>query len=636
MLSRNHFVVACLLVFLAAGGVAHRFAAQTVSPRSLSAVKSQADFDSLAVTYDANTPYALPHVLFVIDRKDGNRIYYVDTKRFAFHKDFVNGTYLSLERGREFFENNYLKPNRRFILGTIAYQTPIKRWTFEFWEGDLIPADQIKIAADVINRSFFVPVAYKPNSNRQDEATRTLAGVQRVLQSDIAKEQEYQALNLAKGIGRIHVIPKLDEHVEIGFNEILVLDEAPIQLPPVAGIITSKPSTPLSHINLLAKGWGIPNAYIKNAQTLLKQYDGWWVTFETRRDNYSIKRADVDQLREYQKRLAQRLDVVKPKFDLSETRLLGLGQQRAHSSIAFGGKSANLGELMNARLPGIQVPNGFTVPFYYYDQFLKANKLDDAIYALLNDQKFVHDPAYRREHLTELRRRIEQGTFDEKLRAQIVRRARLEFPNKGLFVRSSSNSEDLPNFSGAGLYSTVPNVKGDQQLIDAVKTVWASLWNFEAYEARERMAVDHSKIFMAVLIQEGINSESSGVMITTDPYNKENKGAIYISAKRGLGIKVVEGKKVAEQIIFLPRANAIQVLTRSDEDSLLTFDEKGGVKEIAITGERIVLTDAVVRRLVNAATAIKRVFGSRDQDIEWAYMKGQIYIVQSRPFIAGG
>jgi hypothetical protein len=634
--SKRLLIISLILILVWTGAGFTSLSAQTEAPRSLSALKSQAEFDSLAVTYDANTPYALPHVLFVIDRKDSNRIYYVNTKRYAFHKDFVNGTYLSLERGREFFENNYLKPNRRFILGTIAYQTPIKRWTFEFWEGDLISADQIKAAADVINGSFFSPVAYKPNSVRQDEESRTLAGVQRVLQSDIAREQEYQALNVATGLGRIHVIAKLDEHVEIGFNEILVLDEVPIQLPPVAGVITSKPSTPLSHINLLAKGWGIPNAYIKNAQTLLKQYDGWWVTFETRRDNYSIKRANIDQLREYQQRLAQRLDVVKPKFDLSETRLLGLGQQRARSSIAFGGKSANLGELMNAHLPGMQVPNGFSVPFYYYDRFLKANKLDDAIYALLNDQKFVHDPAYRRERLMELRQRIEQGTFDEKLRAQIVRRAHQEFANRGLFVRSSSNSEDLPNFSGAGLYTTVPNVKGDQQLIDAIKTVWASLWNFEAYEARERMAVDHSKIFMAVLIQEGINSESSGVMITTDPFNNENKGAIYISAKRGLGIKVVEGKKVAEQIIYQPRANAIQVLTRSDEDSLLTFDEKGGVKEITITGERIVLTDDVVRRLVNAATAIKRVFGSRDQDIEWAYMKGQIYIVQSRPFIAGG
>jgi hypothetical protein len=623
-------------MILALAGAAGRARAQTDPPRSLAAIRSQAEFDSLAVTYDPDTPYALPHLLFVIDRKDQNKIYYVNTKRYAFHKDFVNGTYLSLERGREFFENNYLKANRRFILGTIAYQTPLKRWTFEFWEGDLIPADQIKVTADVIKASFFVAVAYKPNSIRQDDESRRVAGLERVLQSDIAREQEYQALNVAKGLGRIHVIPKLDEHVEIGFNEILVLDEVPVQLPPVAGVITSHPSTPLSHINLLAKGWGIPNAYIKNAQTLLKQYDGWWVAFETKRDGYTIKRADVDQLREYQRRLAQRLDVMKPRFDLAETRLLGLAQQRSPSAIAYGGKSANLGEVMSARLPGIVVPNGFTIPFYYYDQFLQTNKLDDAIYALLNDQKFVHDPAYRREQLVNLRERIKQGKFDETLRAQILRRVHREFPGKGLFVRSSSNSEDLPNFSGAGLYTTVPNVRDDQQLIDAIKTVWASLWNSEAYEAREHAVIDHSKIFMAVLIQEGINSESSGVMITTDPFDKDNKGAIYISAKRGLGIKVVEGKKVAEQIIFRQRANAVQVLTRSDEDSLLTFDEQGGVKEVAITGERVVLTDHVIRRLVTAATAIKRVFGSRDQDIEWAYMKGQIYIVQSRPFIAGG
>src|SRR5690348_11168191 len=97
------------------------------SLRSLPAVHSRAEFDSLAVVYDPNTPYALPHVLFVIDRQNGNRIYYVNTRRYAFHKDFVNGTYLSLERGQVFFENNYLKANRRFIMGTIAYQTPVRR-----------------------------------------------------------------------------------------------------------------------------------------------------------------------------------------------------------------------------------------------------------------------------------------------------------------------------------------------------------------------------------------------------------------------------------------------------------------------------------------------------------------------------
>ena len=66
----------------------------------------------------------------------------------------------------------------------------------------------------------------------------------------------------------------------------------------------------------------------------------------------------------------------------------------------------------------------------------------------------------------------------------------------------------------------------------------------------------------------------------------------------------------------------MQVLTRSAEDSLLTFDEKGGVKEVPLTGDRVVLTDEVIRRLVKATREIKRVFGDRDQDIEWAYMKG--------------
>ena len=95
----------------------------------MSSIASRTEFDSLARVYHSGTPYALPHVMFVIDRRDKNKIYYVNSKRYTFHLDFVNGTYLSLERGDEFFKNNYVNPNRRFVLGTLAYQTPIKRWT---------------------------------------------------------------------------------------------------------------------------------------------------------------------------------------------------------------------------------------------------------------------------------------------------------------------------------------------------------------------------------------------------------------------------------------------------------------------------------------------------------------------------
>ena len=99
---------------------------------------------------------------------------------------------------------------------------------------------------------------------------------------------------------------------------------------------------------------------------------------------------------------------------------------------------------------------------------------------------------------------------------------------------------------------------------------------------------------------------------------------------------MVEGQRIAEQVVFRPVANSVQVLTRSEEDSLLTFDEHGGIKEVPIGSERVVLTDAVVRRLATAAAGIKKVFGGKDQDIEWAYLRGEIYIVQSRPYIPGG
>lgn len=608
-------------------------AEQSARPASVGEIRSQTDFDALSRVY-RDAQYPLPHVLFVIDRRHDDRIYYVDSQRFRFHNEFVNATYLSLDRGEEFYEKNYKRDDRRFIMGIIAYQTPVKRWTFEFQEIDTIPPPLMKLTYDVVSRTFFRPVAYKPNTLRQEETSSRVADLPRVLQTEISAAQVYQPLNVTRGIGRIHIIDRLDETVEIGGNEIVVLNEVPVHLPPVAGIITSQPSTPLSHINLLAKTWGVPNAYIKDAPTLLRQFDGWWVTFETQPGTYEIKRAGNSELQEYQKRQLQQLTVMRPPGDLAVKKIAPLGEQRAESIVAYGGKSANLGEVFRARVPGVIVPPGWTIPFYHYAQFVRENGLEEPIYEMLNDNKFVHNPAYRREKLKEMRGRIQAGRMNAGLRATIANLLRTRHRGQGVFVRSSSNTEDLPNFNGAGIYSSVPNVRTSEALVEAVKTVWASLWNAEAYEARERAGIDHSLSYMAVLVQQGVDADSAGVMITTDPYNSENKNSIYISAKRGLGIRVVEGQKIAEQLIYDPRADSIQVLTRSTEDSLLTFDARGGVRETPIVGERAVLTDQVARRLSRAAAQIKTVFKDRDQDIEWVYRQGQIYIVQSRPYIS--
>ena len=129
---------------------------------------------------------------------------------------------------------------------------------------------------------------------------------------------------------------------------------------------------------------------------------------------------------------------MKPRFDLSEKRLLSLNLQRRSMSLSYGGKSANLGEVLHAHLPGIDVPGGFTIPFFYYDDFLKLNNFDDLLNELLNDQKFVHDPAYRRQRLTEVRQELQQGKFDPELRARILQQVKRSFPGQGLFLRSSS------------------------------------------------------------------------------------------------------------------------------------------------------------------------------------------------------
>lgn len=599
--------------------------------RSIPAVKSQADFDSIARTYHQNTPYALPHAMFVIDRKNKNKIYFVNSQRYRFHKDFLLANYL-VARGDDVFKPIYIDENRRFIVGTIAWQKTVEKFTWELWEGDLATAEHITLADEIINKHFFQEVAYKPNSIRQEDVSANI-GINRVLQSDINKNQEYLALNTGEAVGRIHIIDKLDDTVEIGSNEILVLKELPLSLPPVRGIIVAKPSTPLSHINILAKGWGIPNIYIKDADKLFAEYDTYVYKLEATLTDYKLTRANQEDLSEKFKSPDEQI----PPVNLMVKKLAGLREMRKKDSIVYGSKSSNQGEILNARLTGFIIPDGFTVPFYWYDKFMKDNGFDKIIEGYIDDLEFVHNPRFRRQKLEELRAKIQAGAFDEDLRKQIVQKWRTQLGGRSVFVRSSSNSEDLPNFSGAGLYSSVPNVKEEEKLIEAVKKVWGSLWKFEAYEARVRNYVSQTDVYMAALIQLSVNMDRGGVMITKDPFDEENKNSVYISAVCGHNSKVVENDGIPEQILFNPRSNSVIVMTLTQIENSFIFDEAGDLKETrdkCVNSQGRVLTDAQARGLAKTALAIKRVFGSRDeQDIEYGFIKGQLYIVQSRPYI---
>lgn len=611
---------------------------------SLDRVASRADFDRLARVYYRGRFYALPHLMFVIDRRDRARVYYVNSKMYSFHKDFVNANYLSLERGRVFYENNYLNANRRFLLGTIAYQTTAEKFTFEFWEGDRLTRELLAETHARLSSTFFAPLSFKPNSLAHEEAADEMNKMAEASKgerlsvltaSELARDRAYQPLNLGAGIGQLRIIDKLTDDTVIDRNQIVIFKEAPVGLTPLSGIITSEPASPLSHVNMLAKSWAVPNAHIKDAEKLFAALEGKYVRLEVKENDYSLAPADPREVAERNRQWMKRADLVTPRADLKYDRLTDLKNQRARDSVRFGAKSANLGEIINSKRATVTVPQGFTIPFYFYQEFIRLNDLEERIASAVEEDRFVHDPAYRKAKLAEIRRWIQAGRHGDEFKAIVLEKARREYADKGLFVRSSTNAEDLADFSGAGLYTTVPNVRGDHQLMEAIKTVWASVWNFEAYEAREGFGMNHFGVYPAVLIQEGVSADSAGVAITTDPFDKANRGAIYVNAKRGLGIKVVEGRRVPEQVIYRPRSDSVQVLTRSDEDTMLAFDERGGIKEVRIEASRSVLTDEMIRRLARAALQIKQVFGGRDQDIEWVYSKGKLYIVQSRPYVEG-
>jgi rifampicin phosphotransferase len=621
------------------------------APRWLERVTSRAEFDRLARVYYEGRFYALPHLMFVIDRashqgQPPGRVYYVNSRRYAFHKEFVNANYLTLERGREFFRHNYLESNRRFLLGTVAYQTKADRFTFEFWEGDLVTAELLAETYAKLRESFFAPVHFKPNSARQasaaEKAAAQLGDLPTFHAAEAGDARDYVPLHRARAVGVLRVIDRLADDTIIDRNEIVIFRESPLTLTPLSGVITTNFSTPLAHVNLLAAGWGVPNAYIKGADETFKSLVGKFVYFETREDGFVLREAETKEVAEAGRRLAERSDLLTPPADLESRQLAELREQRRRDSLRFGAKAANLGEVTYAaragKVKGIVVPPGFSIPFFYYEQFLRENKLDAEISEMLGNDRFNHDPAYRKQRLAELRALIQRGALNEEFRRAVAAKVRALFGDlsqNGVFARSSTNSEDLPNFSGAGLYTSVPNVRSLAALGEAIKTVWASLWNYEAYEARESAGLNHSAVYPSVLVQQGVNAEAAGVMITTNPFDAADRGAVYLNAKRGLGIRVVEGRRVAEQLLYDPRTRRVRVLTRSGDDTMLTFDERGGVKEVKIEADRAVLTPHLTRRLAEAARQIKRAFGGVDQDIEWLTVGQQIYIVQSRPYVSG-
>lgn len=604
--------------------------APSTGPDFLPRIDSRAQFLQLARVYNAGTALELPHLIFVIDRQAGNRIYYVNTSRHALHEQFVRQQGLVRSLDKATLNAQYRDPDRRFLFGTLAWQQDLPGYTYEFWEGDQLTAALLRETDTAVRASFAEPVRFKTNSTQHDALARS-TGLAFVTQEALLREQRFLPLNTGSAEGRLRIVRTQAQLDALSPRDIPVLDEVPITLAPVAGLVTQRPSTLLSHVNLLAKGWGIPNVYLRDAQQTLRQYDGRWVSLQVTANDYQVTpltRPARTPSSSTPRPMVRNL----PRPDLSVTALTPLASLRARDSRQCGVKAANLGTLKAVLPPAASVPDGFCIPFARYQAMSERLGIAERLQTLQRRPGFDSDPNVRREALAALRAEIANAAPDPAFQRDLDRQWRGQLQGAAVFVRSSSNSEDLPGFSGAGLYTTVPNVTRADAVAKAVQTVWASVYNFEAYEARAAAGLPRDAVSMAVLVQRAAPSDSSGVMITRDPFDANRKHITYISAKRGLGIRVVEGKRQAEQVMYSNWSKAVQVLSRSAEDTQLVVQAGGGVREVPITGSRQVLTDALIARLAKLGVTTKQALGGVDQDIEWAVVGDEILILQSRPY----
>jgi phosphoenolpyruvate synthase/pyruvate phosphate dikinase len=315
-----------------------------------------------------------------------------------------------------------------------------------------------------------------------------------------------------------------------------------------------------------------------------------------------------------------------------------------------GPKGANLGELR--AVFGDQVPDGFVIPFGAFRRLLDQplepggppvfewmKQQYRAIAALTQrpDEQGRAVTAF----VTRLRAWIEHADPGPAFRDQLARSLRERFGadgSYGVFVRSDTNVEDLPGFTGAGLNLTVSNVVGVQKVLEAIRRVWASPFTERAYGWRQAHMEQPEYVFPAVVVQQSFPSEKSGVMVSTDVTAGE-PGWITVAVNEGVS-GAVDGQ-AAESLRVSMQTGETRLLAQATAPQRNVLAPRGGIAQEPASGTDEVLKPAEIAQLVALARELpKRVATLRGEggatypaDVEFAFRDGRLTLLQIRPFV---